>query len=111
VRHRFGKLRMGMFITATVAAAGLAFAGSASAAPKAPKMVPGTYCSTWIEGEWGHGKCTNNSGRTVAMDLHVECNAIWDPNVDRSAQIVTGASIEMQGHCWSSVDWVTANTR
>ncbi|MET7998130.1 hypothetical protein ABZU76_45330 [Amycolatopsis sp. NPDC005232] len=45
------------------------------------------------------------------MDLHVECNAVWDPNVDRSAQVVNGSSIEMQGQCWSTVDWVTANTR
>lgn len=111
MRHRSSKLRRGFLVTAAVATAGLALAGSASAAPKTPKVVAGTYCSTWIDGEWGHGKCTNNSGRTVAMDLHVECNAVWDPNVDRSAQVVNGSSIEMQGQCWSSVDWVTANTR
>lgn len=108
MRHRFSRLQTGILIAGATVAAGLAFATPASAAPR---MVPGTYCSTWIDGEWGHARCTNNSGRTVAMDLHVECNAVWDPNVDRSAQIVNGSSIEMQGQCWSTVDWVTGNTR
>jgi hypothetical protein len=118
VRPGFNAFQKGLVVTAAIATVGLGLAAPASAATKivtpnaaTPKVVPGSSCSSWVSGQWGHAKCTNNTGRVIAMDLHVECNAFWDANIDKSAQFQSGTTIEMQGECYSSVDWVTGNTR
>ncbi|MEU4394585.1 hypothetical protein [Kribbella sp. NPDC023855] len=102
-------LRLG---AAALAVAGVAaFSGPvAHAAPSSTNGTSGTSssCSTWISGEWGHGRCYNSTPYTRTMHLHVECNAFYDPNVDRDVSVPAYSTVEAQGHCWSSVDWVTA---
>jgi hypothetical protein len=98
--------------SATALALGVAVPASAGvaagAAPTSKSASLANECRSWIDGEWGHGACINEwvSGRT--MHLHVECNAWWDANIDRSIVVPAGETTEAQGHCYSSVDYVQA---
>ena len=103
-----------MRTTLRLGAAALAMAGATAltvpAAQAAPPSTNGTSssCTTWISGEWGHGSCYNSTPYPRSMHLHVECSAFYDPNVDRDISVPPYTTVEAQGHCWSSVSWVTA---
>lgn len=62
-------------------------------------------CVGWIDGEWGHGKCTatNWSGGGNTMKLDVVCDAWWDADVHLEAYVRNNSTVELQGHCDSSV--------
>lgn len=105
--HRSLRYALGMAAAGAVA---LAPTAAASAAAVHPMTTSGTSCSTWISGQWGHARCYNNNTYSVWATIHVECDAFYDPNVDRRVLLSGKSSTEMQGECWSSVDWVTANT-
>jgi hypothetical protein len=108
-------MRRSRFLTVPIVLTGmLAMAPSAQAAVPAAAPAPASVaatCDTWISGEWGHGKCTNNAAWTRTMWIHVECDAWWDSNVDKEVPIGNQQTIEMQGHCYSSVSWVTAGIK
>lgn len=88
--------------------AGPTAAAQASPAPVASSMS-GANCTAWISGEWGHGKCTRlrNTGAWT-MTLDVVCDAWWDADVHREAIVPDGGTVELQGHCNSSVVSATA---
>lgn len=67
-------------------------------------------CVGWIDGEWGHGKCTAETwmGGGHNMTLDVVCDAWWDADVHTSAWVPSGSTVEIQGQCYSSVVSSTA---
>jgi hypothetical protein len=79
------------------------------AGPASSPSVVGTNCTAWISGAYGHGRCSRVPGTGGwTMRIHVVCDAWWDANVTRDAYVVDGGTVELQGHCASSVDSVSA---
>jgi hypothetical protein len=94
--------------SAALAGVGLLGGALAGAVP-AQAQVSGGSCTSWISGEWGHGKCNsehNGGGRTMFLD--VKCDAWWDADIYKEAYVRDGSTVELQGHCYSSVSSVSA---
>lgn len=100
---RFGALLF--LITAAFILPGTA--STASAAPVEVKPAA-NYCDAWISGEWGHGRCYNNSGSQRTAYLEVICSAWWDANGVYQMRIPAYSSTHAQHHCYSSVASVKA---
>lgn len=103
---RFGK-RVAVLVTLAVAAF-LTPVSAGSAVAATPAAEPLANCYSWIDGEWGHGRCHNTTGGWKTMALEVECDAWWDSNVHKTVRVGPYGEAELQGHCYSSVAWVNA---
>ncbi|MEU4394584.1 hypothetical protein [Kribbella sp. NPDC023855] len=98
------------------AVAVIALAGVVTVAPSAQASTAAesnssgilSGCSTRIAGNDGIGSCYNTTGVRKTMIFHVECNNWFDGNIDKELEVPPYATVETTGHCWSSVDWVTA---
>ena len=98
-------------MTLAVLAGMATFAPAAHASTAIPEQSTGTLsgCSTRISGNDGIGSCYNTTGVRKTMIFHVECNNWLDGNIDKELEVGPYSTVEASGHCWSSVDWVTAN--
>lgn len=95
--------------TLSLLGTGLVAAAPAHANTPGPALKAAPNCNAWISGEWGHGKCTRLPGTgDFPMRLDVICDAWWDADVHKRATVRAGQTVELQGHCNSSVSGVSA---
>jgi len=87
---------------------GSGLAATPAHASDAGVAANGRNCTAWISGEWGHGKCTRKSSGSFPMRLDVICSAWWDADVHLRATVPSFGTVELQGHCASSVVGVSA---
>lgn len=100
----------GALLTAAAAAA-IAGAPSASAQEAQAQRslaAPLSYCTTWIDGEWGKARCYNDAGFTRTAWIQVTCVDWWDPDVRNTATVQHGSDALLSGHCWGGVEKVEA---
>ncbi|MET8676179.1 hypothetical protein ABZW18_00895 [Streptomyces sp. NPDC004647] len=98
-------------VTATVAAGETAPARTTpQARTDRERPVYRAECRTRVEGSSVTASCHNPFPDSDMVQLHIECNRWWDPDVD-TAPVEAGPArtVELTGRCWMGVGktWVT----
>ncbi|MEV6319160.1 hypothetical protein [Streptomyces sp. NPDC051776] len=70
----------------------------------------GATCRTYVHGSRATVSCHNPYTANDAVQLHIECERWWDPDIDTEpAEAGPAETVEMTGRCWMEIRraWVT----
>ncbi|TVL90709.1 hypothetical protein [Streptomyces sp. SAJ15] len=85
--------------------------------PPAPVIVPAAEnrprhasCDAWVHGSHATASCFNPYPRADRVQLHVECERWWDPDLaSRPVDIAPAQHIRVSERCWKEIAeaWVS----
>ncbi|MGK5628078.1 hypothetical protein [Streptomyces sp. URMC 123] len=77
---------------------------------RGPALGSGARCRTDVQGSRVTAQCHNPYPDTDRVQLHIECDRWWDPDVDSApAEVGPAQRVELSGRCWLGIRqaWVS----
>ncbi|MEC4017750.1 hypothetical protein [Streptomyces sp. H27-D2] len=75
-----------------------------------PREARQAECRTRIKGSTVFTVCHNPYAETDRVQLHIECDRWWDPDVDgKRVEVGPARTVELSDRCWKGIRavWVT----